>query len=31
MTWIRLAGELDQMGALIEAMQEEEQPIEAAE
>ena len=33
MTWIRLAMELDQAGALIKAMQEveEEQPIKAAE
>ena len=34
MTWIRLALELDQAGALIKAMQEleeEEQPIKAAE
>jgi hypothetical protein len=34
MTWVRLALELDQAGALIKAMQEleeEEQPIKAAE
>ena len=33
MTWIRLAMELDQAGALIKAMQEveEEKPIKAAE
>ena len=33
LTWIRLAAELDRMGALIEAMREleEEQPIKAAE
>jgi hypothetical protein len=33
MTWIRLAMELDQAGALIKAMQEleEERPVKAAE
>ena len=33
MTWIRLASELDQAGALIRAMQEieEERPVKAAE
>ena len=33
MTWIRLASELDQAGALIKAMQEleEERPVKAAE